>query len=157
MMMYLWIKLLHILSATILFGTGIGTAFFMSRAYQSDSIETFRVTTKNAVLADWLFTTPAVIVQLITGLWLTLALGIPFSSLWFVMVLALYVFVGACWLPVVWIQIRIRNKLATGAGPADVRHLMRIWITLGVLAFGSILVIFYLMVTKYGTGRLLFN
>ena len=64
---YYWIKLLHILSATILFGTGIGTAFFMYKAFKSQNREAIRITTQNVVLADWLFTTPAVVIQLPTG------------------------------------------------------------------------------------------
>ncbi len=75
MNLYLWIKLLHIVGATVLFGTGLGTAFFMLKAY--------------------------VIVQLMTGLWLTHKVGIPFSSAWFVAVISLFAFVGACWIPVV--------------------------------------------------------
>jgi uncharacterized membrane protein len=147
---YLWIKLLHIVSAAVLFGTGMGTAFFMLRAYLSNNDEAMAVTTRNAVIADWLFTTPAVVVQLATGLWLANKLNIATESVWFVTVLSLYAFVGACWLPVVWIQIRIRNLVAAGEGRESCRNLMRAWIALGVPAFGSVLVIFYLMVSKTG-------
>ena len=78
---YLSIKLLHIVSSTLLFGTGLGTAFFMFRAYMSENTEAMRITTSNVVLADWLFTTPAVVMQLVTGLWLTQRLGIPYNSI----------------------------------------------------------------------------
>lgn len=147
---YLWIKLLHILSATVLFGTGIGTAFFMLRAHLSNNEEAMVVTTRNVVMADWLFTTPAVVIQLLSGLWLTDKLGIAFDSVWFVTVISLFVFVGACWIPVVRIQLRIRDLIAAGAGRESYRKLMRTWIVLGVLAFSSVIILFYLMVSKTG-------
>lgn len=147
---HLWIKLLHILSATVLFGTGMGTAFFMLRAYLSNNNDAMTVTTRNVVLADWLFTTPAVVIQLATGLWLTSKLGIAFDSVWFASVISLFAFVGACWIPVVWIQIRVRDLIAAGAGRESYRKLMRAWLVLGVFAFGSVIVLFYLMVSKTG-------
>ena len=156
MNLYLGIKLLHIISATILFGTGLGTAFFMFRAYRGGNEEAMKSTTATVVLADWLFTTPAVIVQLATGLWLTHRLGIPYTSLWFALVIGLFILVGACWLPVVWIQIRIRNLIAAGSGIDEYRPLMRVWIALGVPAFMAVLVLFGLMVYRPWTGRLLF-
>jgi uncharacterized membrane protein len=155
--LYIGIKLLHVVSATILFGTGLGTAFFMLQAYRSSSDDVMRATTKTVVLADWLFTTPAVIVQILTGLWLTQRLGISYDSLWFVAVIALFLLVGACWLPVVWIQIRVRDLLESGAGIDECRALMRVWIALGVPAFTAVLVLFWLMVLKPWTGRLLFT
>lgn len=147
---YLWVKLVHILSATVLFGTGLGTAFFMLKAYRSGNEEAMRLASKHVVTADWLFTTPAVAIQLITGIWLTVILGIPFDSPWFKAVLTLYVFVGACWIPVVRIQIRIRELAAKGPGVASCRRLMRIWIALGVPAFTAVVIIFFLMVSKLG-------
>ena len=147
---YLWIKLVHILSATLLFGTGIGTAFFMLKAYLSNNDAAMAVTTRNVVIADWLFTTPAVVIQLASGLWLTARLGIAFDSKWFVAVISLFVFVGICWLPVVWIQIRIRNLIASGAGRDVYAGLMKVWFALGVPAFLSVLILFYLMVSKVG-------
>lgn len=150
MSLYLWIKLLHILSATVLFGTGMGTAFFMYKAYLSNSDEAMAVTTRNVVMADWLFTTPAVVIQLLTGVWLTEKLNIAFASTWFVTVIILYVFVGACWVPVVWIQIRIRDLITAGANRDEYRTLMRLWVALGVPAFATVLVLFFLMVSKAG-------
>ena len=155
--LYSWIKLLHILSATLLFGTGLGTAFFMFQAHMSRNHEAIRVTTANVVLADWIFTTPAVIAQLGTGLWLTWQLGIPFNSVWFVLVLSLFIFVGLCWIPVVWIQIRIREIIANGGKVTDYQGLMRAWISLGIPAFTSVLVLFYLMVFKIGASTKLFS
>ena len=153
---YLPVKLLHIVSATILFGTGLGTAFFMYRAYRSGDEASMLATTRTVVLADWVFTTPAVIVQLVTGLWLTHQLGIPYGSSWFFAVLALFILVGACWLPVVVIQVRLREMLEAGADVDACRALVRVWIALGVPAFVAVLLLFALMVFKPWTGRLLF-
>lgn len=152
---YLAVKLLHIVSATILFGTGLGTAFFMFTAWRSDNFEAMRVTARNVVLADWIFTTPAVVVQLLTGLWLTARLGIPFGSLWFVTVMALFVLVGACWIPVVGIQIRLRNLLRTSPPTPEYHRLMRRWVALGIPAFASVLVLFALMVYRPWIGRVI--
>lgn len=129
---YLWIKLLHILGATFIFGTGIGIAFFMLRAHLSKNTEAMKVTIHSVVLADWIFTTPAVVIQLLTGLWLTSRLGISYGSIWFVSVFALFVFVGLCWIPVVYVQIRIREIIRNGGTRDDYRALMRIWIGLGI-------------------------
>ncbi len=147
---YLWIKLVHILSAAVLFGTGMGTAFFMLRAYLSQNDEAMMVTTKTVVIADWIFTTPAVVIQLATGLWLTSYLNIAFDSPWFVAVILLYALIGICWIPVVCIQIRIRNLIAAGARRVDYKNLMRTWTALGVPAFASLIIIFYLMVSRLG-------
>jgi uncharacterized membrane protein len=150
MTLYLWIKLVHILSASVLFGTGMGTAFFMFKAHLSKNDEAIAVTTRNVVMADWVFTTPAVVIQLVTGLWLTDKLNISFTSTWFIAVIGLYILIGICWIPVVWIQIRIRDLIAGGANRDDYRKLMRTWIALGVPAFASILILFFLMVAKVG-------
>jgi uncharacterized membrane protein len=150
MTLYLWVKLVHILSATVLFGTGMGTAFFMLKAYLSQNEQAMKVTTRSVVMADWVFTTPAVVLQLVTGLWLTSRLNIAFDSPWFVAVIALFLFVGLCWVPVVCIQIRIRNLIADGRPREDYRNLMRAWVALGVPAFASVIGIFYLMVAKVG-------
>ena len=147
---YLWIKLVHILSATVLFGTGMGTAFFMLKAYLSRNEQAMKITTETVVIADWLFTTPAVVVQLVTGLLLTTKLNIAYDSLWLISVMSLYAFVGLCWIPVVWIQIRIRNMIANGCDRSEYQKLMRFWIALGVPAFSAVIAIFYLMVSKSG-------
>ena len=150
MNLYVAVKLVHVLSATVLFGTGMGTAFFMLKAYLSRNDEAMKVTTNSVVMADWLFTTPAVVLQLITGLWLTSRLSIGYDSRWFVAVISLYLFVGLCWLPVVWIQIRIRDLIAAGHPRDDYRNLMRGWMALGAPAFMAVIGIFYLMVAKVG-------
>ncbi len=148
--LYLWIKLVHILSATVLFGTGMGTAFFMLKAYLSQNEQAMKITTNTVVMADWIFTTPAVVIQLATGLWLTSKMNIAYDSSWFVAVILLYALVGLCWIPVVWIQIRVRNLIADGSAREDYKALMQAWMVLGVPAFGAVIVIFYLMVSKLG-------
>lgn len=152
---YLVVKLIHILSATLLFGTGLGTAYFMLRAHLSGNVEAIKVTSRHVVIAYWLFMLPATIVQLATGLWLTRFLGIDWSSSWFSSVMTLFVVVAACWVPVVCIQVRISritaNEAATVLTP-EYRGLMRFWIALGVPAFVLTIALFGLMVLKPGVG-----
>lgn len=153
---YTLIRLIHIISASILFGTGIGIAFFMLRAHLSGNLEAMAVTTRNVVLADWIFTTPAILIQIITGLWMTFQLSIPPGSVWFITVIALFILIGFCWIPVVLIQIKIRNIIAGGGKMADYQNLMKTWVALGIPAFASILILFFLMVTKYGMATNIF-
>ncbi|MEX2352721.1 MAG: DUF2269 domain-containing protein [Gammaproteobacteria bacterium] len=149
---YLYLKLLHILSATILAGTGIGTAFFMFMASRSDDIHAIAVTTRHVVLADWIFTTPAIVIQLVTGIWLMKMLGYSFTSPWFITSIGLFIFIGACWIPVVFIQYQLRaiaiTQLAKSTIEPRFRQLMRRWTILGILAFTAIVVIFWIMVVK---------
>jgi uncharacterized membrane protein len=150
---YLFVKWLHILSATILFGAGVGSAFFLFMANRRKDLAGIVVATRHVVLADWLFTTPAAIVQLATGLALVWLGGFRLTQGWIAGGLALYVFVGGCWLPVVFIQIRMREMArftlkSGGALPADYWTLDRWWKILGSLAFPAMAAIFWLMVTK---------
>lgn len=153
-MAYLILKFIHILSATILFGTGLGTAFFMFTAYCTHNVQTLKNTTRHVVWADWIFTSPAVVVQFVTGLALMKILHYPFNSIWFYSVIGLYIFIGCCWLPVVAIQYKLRNiVLALAANdqlPSEFGKLMRWWCMLGCCAFSAIIVIFWLMVSKAG-------
>lgn len=147
-MLYLCVKWLHILSSTVLFGTGVGTAFFMLMANRTRDLKTIRFATRTVVIADWLFTTPAVIIQPITGYILAKIAGFPLTTPWLVMAIALYLFAGACWLPVVWIQLKMR-ALAVAAEtelPAQYWAYNRWWLILGSLAFPAVMVIFWLMV-----------
>lgn len=152
MSMYLWLKLLHILAAVVVAGTGAGIAFFMFMVARSNNVQAIAVTARHVVLADWCFTTPAVITQFVTGVLLMRMLGWSFTSTWFIWVFSLFVFVGLCWLPVVWIQYRLRahasEAVNTGEISAGFRKYMRWWTALGVPAFLAVLVIFWLMVTK---------
>ena len=115
---YLFVKWLHILSATILFGTGIGIAFFKWINDRGGEVRAIRLSAEKTVLADWLFTTPAVIVQPLSGLALAHLAGYPILSGWVFASLLLYALAGACWLPVVWLQIRMRSlaRLADDTG-----------------------------------------
>ena len=154
-MLYFFIKLVHIISATVILGTGIGTAFFMVNAYRSRNATAIEVTSRHVVLADWIFTTPAIVLQLATGLWLTSYLGISYGSAWTIAVLALFALVGACWLPVVWIQIKLSRLIDAnldGTIPGRFSRLMRIWIALGIPALLMTLVLFWLMVFKPGVN-----
>lgn len=147
------IKTLHIISATILFGTGLGVAFFMFRSRFTDDIHEKLYAARNTVLADYLFTFPAAILQPLTGLWLINAAGYAWDELWLLVTYGLYLLAAACWLPVVWIQIQLKTMLiaASESGsplPDRYNRLFRIWFTLGWPAFIGLVVIFFLMVTK---------
>jgi len=149
---YLLLKLIHILAAVVVTGTGAGLAFFMLMAYRSNNSQVICFTTKQVILGDWLFTTPAVLTQIISGVMLMNIQGYSFSSPWFYAVVALVIFIGCCWLPVLRIQYRLRQlaqkSLATGVVVPEFSHLMRTWIRFGLAAFCVILIVFYLMVFK---------
>ena len=149
---YLMLKLVHILSAVVLAGTGIGIAFFMFMANRSKDIHAIAVTARHVVLADWIFTTPAIILQLLTGIGLMKVLGWSFASPWFVAVIGLFVLIGACWIPVVLNQYQLREiakaQVETAVIEARFRQLMQRWTVLGILAFTGIVIMFWLMVMK---------
>ncbi len=149
---YLILKLIHILSATILAGTGLGIAFFMFMANRSDNPRAIAVTARHVVLADWIFTTPAIMIQFITGLWLMDILNYSFISAWFLTVICLFLFIGACWIPVVVIQYKLKSLAESEqwktAGGRDFKQLMKLWTVLGIPAFTGILALFWLMVFK---------
>jgi uncharacterized membrane protein len=152
---YVLVKTLHIVSSTILFGTGIGSAFYMLLASLQRDAAVAHFVVRRVVLADWLFTTPAVIVQPLTGVWLAHLAGFPYSSTWLAVSIALYVVAGVCWLPVLWIQVRMRDLAAEAAAertalPDAYRRWFRVWFALGVPAFLALVVVFYLMVAKPG-------
>lgn len=149
---YLVLKTLHVLSATILIGTGAGIAFFMFMATRSKNIQAIYFTSKHVVLADWLFTTPAIITQLITGSLLMENLDYSYSSPWFYWAIGLFVFIGLCWLPVVVIQYRLRDLAKTASETNQLNpkfyKLMRIWTLLGIPAFSAIVILLSIMVFK---------
>ena len=152
-MTYLILKWIHIVSSTILFGTGIGSAFYMLMANRWKDVASIYFATRHVVIADWAFTMPSVIVQLLTGIGLVHVLGADFTDAWIFWGLALYFFAGACWLPVVWMQIKMRDMakhaLDTNTDlPARYWQMDRWWIILGSLAFPAIVVVFWLMVAK---------
>lgn len=150
---YAVVKWLHILSSTVLFGTGLGIAFFFLRANRTGEAPIIAAVSREVVLADMLFTAVAVILQPVSGIALVLIARYPLSSPWLVSSMLLYVFVGCCWLPVVWLQTRMRDlaiEAARGTGqlPAQYQVYYRWWFALGWPAFIGVMVIFYLMVTK---------
>lgn len=150
---YSTLKLLHIVSSTLLFGTGLGTAFYMWRAHRTGNPAVIAGVARTVVLADWLFTTPAVIIQPLTGFWLMSVMGYSFTLPWLSLSLLLYGIAGVCWLPVVYIQIKLRNLaqqavVDSTALPPRYYGLMRYWFLLGWVAFTSVLYIFYLMVFR---------
>lgn len=152
---YLAIKWLHILSSTVLFGTGLGIAFFFLRANRTGDANIIAAVGREVVLADMLFTASAVVLQPVSGVALALIAGYPLSTPWLVASMILYGFVGCCWLPVVWLQIRMRDlaiEAAKGGGrlPALYQVYYRRWFALGWPAFIGVMVIFYLMVAKPG-------
>jgi len=150
---YETLKWLHILSSTLFFGTGLGSAFYKWSADRSGNLEAIAHTNRIVVIADWLFTTPTVIFQPLSGYWLINTLGYSFTESWLVATYVLFILAGACWLPVVWLQIRMRDlshhALQNDLQLDDIYHAYaRLWFWLGVPAFISILIIFYLMVFK---------
>ncbi|AON57038.1 DUF2269 domain-containing protein [Herbaspirillum seropedicae] len=150
---YLAIKWLHIMSATFMFGTGFGTAFYMFVTNRSRNVQAIAVVTRWVVRADWWFTTPAVIIQPISGLWMMHLAGYPVTAPWLAWSLALYALAGSCWLPVVWLQLRMRDMAQTAAaGASDLPERFwrfeRIWIVLGFPAFGGLVIVYWLMVHK---------
>lgn len=154
---YLLLKYLHVISSTLLFGTGLGTAFHGWMAQRSGETRAIVVVNRNVVRADWLFTAPAVVAQPITGVWLAERAGYPLDSGWLVAAMALYVLVGACWLPVVWLQIRMHRLAAAALAqgtplPPAYRRAARWWFWLGWPAFLGVLAIFWLMIAKPSFG-----
>lgn len=149
---YLLLKLLHILSATVLMGTGAGIAFFMLMASRSENFAAISLTAKHVILADWVFTTPAVLVQCITGVMLMQILGYSYSSIWFFWVASVFTLIGLCWLPVIYIQYRLKQCAETvledESALTHFRRWMGLWVMLGIPAFLAMLVVFWLMIFK---------
>ncbi|MCP3662739.1 MAG: DUF2269 domain-containing protein [Gammaproteobacteria bacterium] len=152
-MEYALVKWIHILSATLMFGTGLGSAFYKWNADRSCNLAAIAHTNRIVVIADWLFTTPTVIIQPISGFWLMTFLGITMSQPWIITATVLYIIAGACWLPVVWLQIRMRDisqAAHQNNSPLDQTYhrYARQWFGLGVPAFGCMILIYFLMVFK---------
>jgi len=152
-MEFVIIKWLHIVSSTILFGTGIGSAFYKLMADKSNNIHTIVHTNKAIVLADWLFTTPTIIIQPITGFLMVSIAGYSLMEPWLLLSIVLYLVAGACWLPVVWLQIKMRDisvrvEKSQSELPVIYWRQSTIWFWLGVPAFLSIMAIFFLMSNK---------
>ncbi len=150
---YLALRLAHIIGAAVLFGTGLGIAFFMVMAHRSGDAAIVAATARTVVVADFVFTTTAVIVQPATGIALVFVAGHGFFDLWVIVSLGLYAAAGLCWLPVVFMQMRMRRLAETAARegaplPADYHRLFRTWFALGWPAFTAVIAIFVLMVFR---------
>lgn len=151
------LRLIHVIGATILFGTGMGIAFFMVLAHRTRDPATISQVAGFVVLGDALFTTSSVILQPINGYLLARSVGWPLDTPWIALSLGLYIITGIFWLPVVWIQTQLR-KLATKAAadgtalPAGYHRLYRIWFACGFPAFAAVIAIFWLMLTKPNLG-----
>lgn len=156
-MTYLTLKYIHLLSMVLLFGTGLGSAFYKWMADRSANVTHIAIVNKHVVLADWLFTTPTVIIQPITGIWMLRIINIPLDTHWVVYSLVLYAVAGLCWLPVVWLQIKMA-KLSQQA----MQHrcaldktywrYAKAWFYLGIPAFSAMVLIVLLMVMKFSFG-----
>lgn len=150
---YFSLKYVHLIGAAVLLGTGAGIAFFMLRAHLSRDIAVIAGVARIVVAADFVFTATAVVLQPVTGALLASFLGYPLLQGWIGVSLLLYVLTGVCWLPVVYIQIRMRDlavtALASGTPlPAAYHRLFWTWFALGFPAFGAVLGIFWLMMAK---------
>ena len=152
-MTYLIVKWLHILSSTVLFGTGLGSAYYMFFASRTGDARTVAHVVRHVVIADWLFTTTTIVFQPLSGLLLAHLAQFPLTSRWILWSFVLYFVAGACWLPVVAIQIRMRRLAEAAAArgeplPDAYRRYLRIWTALGFPAFIALVIVFYLMVAK---------
>jgi uncharacterized membrane protein len=147
------LKLVHVLSGAVLFGTGAGIAFFMLAAHRTDDARTVASVARMVVLADFLFTASAVVVQPVTGVALVALEGFSLTEPWLVAAYGLYLLTGACWLPVVAMQIEMKRLAEAAAAegaplPARYHVLFRRWFALGWPAFAAVVAIYGLMLFK---------
>jgi uncharacterized membrane protein len=152
-MTYLLLKYIHVLGAIVILGTGIGIAFFMLMAHLSRDASFVARTASVVVLGDVIFTATAVVAQPVTGYLLLRETGVTLFESWVVASLILYMVAGAFWLPVVWIQRRMRDIAAQAAAagealPEKYYQLFRLWFAFGFPGFGSVMLIIWLMIAK---------
>lgn len=152
-MLYSAIKFLHIVGATVLLGTGAGIAFFMLLAHRTGEAKVVAAVARIVVIADLVFTASAVLFQPLSGAWLARYAGYSLFSGWIAWSLLLYALTGAFWLPVVWMQMRMRDLAEAAARtsadlPEQYHGLFRLWFIFGFPAFAAVLGILWLMVTK---------
>ena len=152
-MLYFVLKWLHLIGAAVLLGTGAGIAFFLLMAHLTRQPATIAAVTRIVVIADFVFTATAVIAQPVTGIALAEVAGYSLREGWIVLSILLYIFTGGFWLPVVWMQIRMRDlaAMAEAAGQALPRSYYRLfytWFGFGFPAFSAVLAIFWLMITR---------
>lgn len=152
-MSYLVAKWLHVLSSTVLFGTGLGSAYYMYFASRTRDPRVVAAVVRYVVVADWVFTTTTIVFQPLSGFWLIHVAGYPWTARWIALSLLLYVLAGVCWLPVVWLQLRMRDMAARAAAddvalPPLYWTYLRRWVALGIPAFAALVVVFWLMIAK---------
>ncbi len=150
---YFIVKYLHVLGAIVILGTGGGIAFFMLMAHRSRSAAFIARTASVVVIADMLFTLTAVIAQPITGGVLMMLSSTSPTEGWLATSLVLFAVAGAFWIPVIFMQLEMRNLARLAAEksqplPARYFALFRRWFAFGIPGFGSVMIILYLMIAK---------
>ena len=150
---YLFVKWVHVISSTVLFGTGIGSAYYLLATTLSRDVRAIAVVSRMLVRADWMFTATTAVLQPLTGFWLAHRIGLPLATPWLAASIVLYVLAIACWLPVVVLQIRLREHASAAdregrALPPAYWRLFKWWVALGIPAFVLFLALFWLMIAK---------
>ena len=152
------VKYLHILSSTFLFGTGVGTAFYLLLISRQRDPAVVAPVARLVVIADWLFTATTIILQPLSGLYLAHRMGIALTTPWLYWSVVLFILAALCWLPVVWLQMKLRDiaEAAAASGqqllPLRYYQYLGAWAALGVPALISFLIVFYLMTAKPALG-----
>lgn len=150
---YLLLKWLHILSSVALVGVGFGSAFYLYFINRTRNVAAIAEVARLVVRADWWFTTPAVLIQPLTGFAMLSISGLPLDQAWLLATYGLFVLAGACWVPVVWLQIRmakLARAAADGNTPLSDRYWRdaRVWTILGAIAFPAMVAVYALMVFR---------
>jgi uncharacterized membrane protein len=150
---YFVLKFLHIIGASVLLGTGAGIAFFMLMAHRTGDSAAVAATARIVVIADYVFTASAVVLQPVTGVLLAREVGYPLTEGWIVLSIILYLVTGAFWLPVVWMQSKMRDLAVAAAAagaplPERYHRLYRRWFAFGFPAFAAVMAIFWLMISR---------
>ena len=150
---YFLVKYLHVIGAIVILGTGAGIAFFMLMAHRSGDAAFIARTAATVVIADMLFTLAAVILQPVTGGLLMMLSSTSFAERWLSASLVLYALAGLFWIPVIFMQIEMRDLASAAAAasqPLPPRYfaLFRRWFWFGIPGFGSVMIILWLMIAK---------
>ncbi len=153
MSLYFALKFLHIIGASVLLGTGAGIAFFMLMAHLSGDTAAIAASARIVVIADLVFTATAVVAQPVTGVALAYTVGYALTDGWIVLSIIPYIVTGLFWLPVVLIQMELRNIAAAALRsghrlPQRYHRLFWLWFAFGFPAFAAVLGIFWLMITR---------
>jgi len=151
-MTFLILKWVHILSAMLLLGTGLGSAFYVWRANRAGNLQAMRFVLRNVILADWLFTVPPIALLPVTGVWMMRLKGYAFSELWIWLSLVLFGIAGLCWVPAAVLQYKMKALAEQSPDkerlPSRYWQYERLWSILGAAAFPPAIVIFTLMIFK---------